>query len=174
MCTGRKRAILSGFLRGGLLCRLLHNGNKMEGIDVVRDAVSDKKMILTEKKILESILFQNPSDIFKGRLSGVEGAQKLPGPHSLVLTCLLYCPITWGDKYFWTKEQRVQARPWDHQTPPALWILALSLMRCVFSSASSVSLDLLCPKTQSRALHIKTEKCWARTIPKEQALGSCS
>lgn len=62
----------------------------MEVIDVVGDAVSDKKMILTEKKkkhILESILFQNPGDIFKGRLSGVEGAQKLPGPHSLVLKC---------------------------------------------------------------------------------------
>lgn len=86
---GRKGVILSGFLRGGFLCRLLHNGNKMEVIDVVGDAISDKKMILTGKKkhILESILFQNPGDIFKGRLSGVEGAQKLPGPHSLVLTC---------------------------------------------------------------------------------------
>lgn len=47
---GRKRVILSGFLRGGFLCRLLHNGNKMEVIDVVGDAISDKKMILTGKK----------------------------------------------------------------------------------------------------------------------------
>lgn len=47
---GRKRVILSGFLRGGFLCQLLHNGNKMEVIDVVGDAISDKKMILTGKK----------------------------------------------------------------------------------------------------------------------------
>lgn len=154
---GRKRVILSGFLRGGFLCRLLHNGNKMEVIDVVGDAISDKKMILTGKKkknILESILFQNPGDIFKGRLSGVEGAQKLPGPHSLVLTCY-FIVLSHGVTCHWTKEQRVQARPWDRQTPPALWILTLSLMRCVFSSASSVSVYPLCPKTQSRALHRK-------------------
>lgn len=155
---GRKRVILSGFLRGGFLCRLLHNGNKMEVIDVVGDAISDKKMILTGKKkkthpwkhlVSKSWWhFQRKTEWSGGCPEASRSPQS--GPHML-----LHRPITWGDMCHWTKEQRVQARPWDRQTPPALWILTLSLMRCVFSSASSVSVYPLCPKTQSRALHRK-------------------
>lgn len=86
ICTGKKKSHSFRISKMGFLCRLLDDGNKMEVIDVMGDAISEQKMILTEKKyIIESILFQRPSDIFKGRLSAVEGVQKLPNPQSLVL-----------------------------------------------------------------------------------------
>lgn len=138
---GRKRGILSGFLRWGFLCQLLHNGNKMEVIDVVRDAVSDKKMILTEKKKKTTSLKASCFKILV-TFSKEDWVQwRVPRNFQVptIWSSHVYCPIPWGD-----------LGPSD-TTSSVDSDIVFNEVRAPISS--SASLYLLCPKIQSRALH---------------------
>lgn len=66
ICTGKKKSHSFRISKMGFLCRLLDDGNKMEVIDVMGDAISDQKMILSEKSTsLKASCFKDPGTFSK-------------------------------------------------------------------------------------------------------------